>query len=142
MDNDLIKALRCIASQGEDGNCKMDWHNLLRKDDEPKMYCSNKIWGDEAIQCPYHQDKYGVCFEDGDCREWLNEVADILENQNKKNEELKHLLEAEMELSNAHMGPFYNPMFNGVEVGHDKQVELNKAHVRFCEQILKMIGSD
>lgn len=89
MDNDLIKALRCIASQGEDGNCKMDWHNLLRKDDEPKMYCSNKVWGDETMQCPYHQDKYETCFEDGDCREWLNEVADILEKYNEKVERLK-----------------------------------------------------
>lgn len=37
MDNDLIKALRCIASQDEDGNCKMVSYNLLRKGGEP--YC-------------------------------------------------------------------------------------------------------
>lgn len=27
----------------------------------------------------------------------------------------------------------YNSMFNGMEVGHEKQIELNKAHIRFCE---------
>lgn len=92
MDNDLIKALRCIASQDDDGNCKMDWYNLLRKDDEPKMYCSNKVWGDETIQCPYHQDKYETCFEDGECGEWMNKAADILESCNAKVEQLKERL--------------------------------------------------
>lgn len=138
MDNDLIKALRCIASQDEDGNCKMDWHNLLRKDDEPKMYCNNKVWGDKTVQCPYHQDKYETCFEDGECGEWLNTIADILE----KYEEVKHFFEMEIELANERMESPDNPMFNGVEVGYDKQIELNKAHVRFCEQVLRMIGSD
>lgn len=136
MDNDLIKALRCLASQDEDGNCKMDWHNLLQKDDEQKMYCSNKIWGDETIQCPYHQDKYEMCFEDGACGEWLNKVADILEKQ----EGLKHFFEMEIEQTNERMELLYDPMFNGVKVGHDKQIELNKAHIRFCERVLKMIG--
>lgn len=92
MDNDLIKALRCIASQDDAGDCKMDWHNLLRKDDEPKMYCNNKVWGDETMQCPYHQDKYETCFEDGECGEWLNEVADILESYNAKVERLEERL--------------------------------------------------
>lgn len=93
MDNDLTKALRCIASQDNAGDCHMDIYNLLRKDNEPKMYCNNKVWGDETIQCPYHQDKYEMCFEDGDCGEWLNKVADILESYNTKVERLKERLQ-------------------------------------------------
>lgn len=134
MDNDLIKALRCVSSQDNAGDCHMDRYNFLRKDNEPKMYCSNKIWGDETMQRPYYQDKYETCFED----EWLDKIADILENHEK----VKHFFEMEIKQANDRMESPDNPMFNGVEVGHDKQVELNKAHVRFCEQILKMIGSD
>lgn len=138
MDNDLTKALHCLTSQDNAGDCHMDIYNLLRKDNEPKMYCNNKVWGDETIQCPYHQDKYETCFEDGECGEWLNKIADILE----KYEEVKHFFEMEIEQTNERMESRGNPMFNGVEVGHDKQIELSKAHVRFCEQVLKMIGSD
>ena len=138
MDNDLIKALRCVVSQDSAGDCHLDRYNFLRKDNEPKMYCSNKVWGDETIQCPYHQDKYKTCFEDGECGEWLNKVADILE----KHGEVSHFFEMEIEQANERMESPRNPMFNGVEVGHDKQIELNKAHARFCERILKMIGSD
>ena len=138
MDNDLIKALRCLASQDENGDCNMDRHNFLRKENEPKIYCTTKVWGDETMQCPYHQDKYETCFEDGECGEWLDKVADILE----KYEEVKHFFEMDMEQANERMNSLYNPMFNGVEVGDDKQIELNKAHIRFCEQVLKMIGSE
>ena len=138
MDNDLTKALRCIASQDNAGDCHMDIYNLLRKDNEPKMYCNNKVWGDETIQRPYHQDKYKMCFGYDECGEWLNKVADILE----KHGEVSHFFEMEIEQANERMESPHNPMFNGVEVGNDKRIELNKAHVRFCEQILKMIGSD
>lgn len=93
MDSDLIKALRCIASQDNAGDCHMDIYNLLCKDNESKMYCSNKVWGDETMQCPYHQEKYETCFEDGDCGEWLNKVADILEKYNEKVERLKERLQ-------------------------------------------------
>lgn len=29
-----------------------------------------------------------------------------------------------------------NPMLNSVEVGHEKQIELNKAHIRYCEYVI------
>lgn len=48
-------------------------------------------------------------------------------------EEVKHWLESEIELAKERMNLEYNPVFNGVEVGHEKQIELNKAHIRFCE---------
>lgn len=139
MYNDLIKALRCLASRDSVGDCKMDRHNFFRGDDTARMYCNEKWykWDDE-IQCPYHQDKYETCFEDVDCGEWLNKVADILE----KHEEIKHFFEMEIAQANERMESLRNPMFNGVEVGHVKQIELNKAHVRFCKQVLEMIGGD
>lgn len=48
-------------------------------------------------------------------------------------EEINHWFESEIELAKERMSLEYNPMFNGVEVGHEKQIELNKAHIRFCE---------
>lgn len=55
---------------------------------------------------------------------------------------MSRFFEMEIEQANERMELLYDPMFNGVEVGNDKRIELNKAHARFCEQILKMIGSD
>ena len=98
------------------------------------MHCSGAL--DDSIPCPYYQNTYPVCFADGICGEWLNKVADILE----KHGEVSHFFEMEIEQANERMESPHNPMFNGVEVGNDKRIELNKAHVRFCEQILKMIG--
>ena len=46
------------------------------------MSCSGTSEG--TIQCPYHQKTYGVCFEDGDCMDWLRTVADILERTLEK----------------------------------------------------------
>ena len=43
----------------------------------PKMYC--KKGGKSDIQCPYYQDKYGVCMEDFECNEWLEDIARSLE---------------------------------------------------------------
>lgn len=80
---DLIKALRCLASQDCYGNCYMDKYNRYTEDynhnqkQEPRMSCSGSY--DGTIRCPYYQHTYGVCFEDGDCMEWLNATADLLE---------------------------------------------------------------
>lgn len=48
-------------------------------------------------------------------------------------EEIKHWFEMEIELAKERMNLKHNTMFNGVEVGHEKQIELNKAHIRYCE---------
>lgn len=48
-------------------------------------------------------------------------------------EEVRHRFEMEIELAEERMKLKNNPMFNGVEVGHEKQIELNKAHIRYCE---------
>ena len=135
MDNDLIKALRCIASDTPYDTCYEDYYNLTHHDGK-RMHCSGAL--DDSIPCPYYQNTYPVCFADGACGEWLNEVADILE----KYEEINHFFEMEIEQANERVESLHNPMFNGVEVGKEKQIELNKAHIRFCKQALKMIGSD
>lgn len=74
----LIKALRCLASREEDGDCYMERYNSVHmSDDVPKIYCSSEP-PEGMIECPYHQNEYGVCFEDGEC-DWLGSVADTLE---------------------------------------------------------------
>lgn len=81
VDVEKIKALHCLASQLPDGDCRdcyMDEHNRRRKKHGlPKMYC--KKGGKSGIQCPYYQDKYGVCMEDFECNEWLEDIARSLE---------------------------------------------------------------
>ena len=47
-------------------------------------------------------------------------------------EEVRRWIESEIELAEERMKLEYNPMFNGVEVGHEKQIELNKAHIQSC----------
>lgn len=74
----LIKALRCLASQEEDGDCYMERYNSVHmSDDVPQIYCGSEP-PEGMIECPYRQNEYGVCFDDGEC-DWLGSVADILE---------------------------------------------------------------
>ena len=80
IDKELIKALRCLASQDENGDCYQQHHNFIHADgDEPEIYCGSQPT-DGRIECPYYQNKYEVCFE---CGEWLETVADELELQNQ-----------------------------------------------------------
>ena len=77
----MIKALRCLASQDSEGNCYEDIYNFMNPDKQ-RMRCGGDC--DSFIPCPYHQNKYEVCFEDGECGEWLNIAADELEKLAKK----------------------------------------------------------
>lgn len=54
-------------------------------------------------------------------------------------EEVRHWFEFEIAKAEEHMKLEYNPMFNGVEVGQEKQIELNKAHIRCCEYAIKAL---
>lgn len=78
----LCKALRCIASFNGYGDCYREQHSKQRRTEEakgPKVICGiNPPEG--YIICPYYQDDYGVCAEDGELF-WLSEVADILEGK-------------------------------------------------------------
>ena len=91
----MIKALKCVASQDTVGDCYADHENFMHmQDDEHKrIICGtgedlrDYISGKEAVGCPYYQDTYGCCFEDGESY-WLKDVAELLE-------ELKSYKEAE-----------------------------------------------
>lgn len=92
--DDMIKALRCVASQDTVGDCYADHENFIHMDDKHKrIVCGtgedlrDYISGKKAVGCPYHQNTYGCCFEDGELY-WLKDVAELLE-------ELKSYKEAE-----------------------------------------------
>lgn len=92
--DDTIKALRCVASQDTGGGCYADHENFIHMDDEYKrIVCGtgedlrDPISDKEAVGCPYYQDTYECCFENGGLY-WLKDVAELLE-------ELKSYKEAE-----------------------------------------------
>lgn len=83
--DDTIKALRCVASQDTGGGCYADNENFIHMDDEYKrIVCGtgkdlrDPISDKEAVGCPYYQDTYECCFEDGGLY-WLKDVAELLE---------------------------------------------------------------
>ena len=84
--DDMIKALRCVASQDTEGDCYKDHENFKHmKDDKYKrIVCGTgenlKDWisGRDAVGCPYHQKTYGTCYEDGELY-LLKDVAELLE---------------------------------------------------------------
>lgn len=78
IDSDMIKALRCVASQYPTGDCYSDYYNFGRSNGK-RMVCGTNKLTDDEIQCLYYQDKYGVCFEDGELCEWMGKLADELE---------------------------------------------------------------
>lgn len=87
IDKNMIKALKCLASQSTEGDCYADFYNFKRLDDDskPRMLCAEGenlrdfISGGPAIGCPYYQKAYGTCFEDGELY-WLKELAEQLED--------------------------------------------------------------
>ena len=71
VDEDLIKALRCLASEDSMGSC----HEARRNH---KVSC---IGDNNSEQCQFYQDKYCTCLETEETSGWLNKVADILEGK-------------------------------------------------------------
>lgn len=63
----LCKALRCVASQDCKGDCYMDHHNfgMEKGGGITRVVCTAKP-PEGRITCPYYQDDYGVCAEDGE----------------------------------------------------------------------------
>lgn len=76
----MIKALRCVASQDAMKDCYRTRYNRDRKEGEPMMTCK-PLPDDLSIPCPYQQDEYKTNCEDGECMGWLNEIADMLERK-------------------------------------------------------------
>lgn len=56
-----------------------------------------------------------------------------------KLEELKHFFKREIEEAEERMKEEFKPTFNGVLVGYEFQTELNKGHIRFCKEVLRML---
>ena len=84
--DDIIKALKCVASQDVEGNCYKDHENFKHMEDDKykRIVCEtgedlrDYISGKEAVGCPYYQNTYGCCFENGELY-WLKDVAELLE---------------------------------------------------------------
>lgn len=84
--DDMIKALKCVASQDVEGDCYKDHENFKHMEDDKykRIVCGtgenlkDLISGRGAVGCPYHQNTYGCCFEDGELY-WLKDVAELLE---------------------------------------------------------------
>lgn len=82
---DMIKALKCVASQDAEGDCYADYENFKHMEDDnyKRLVCGtgenlkDYISGKRAVGCPYHQETYGTCFEDGNLF-WLEDVAEWL----------------------------------------------------------------
>ena len=82
----MVKALKCVASQDVEGDCYKDHENFKHREDDKykRIVCEtgedlrDYISGKEAVGCPYYQDTYGCCFEDGETY-WLKDVAELLE---------------------------------------------------------------
>jgi hypothetical protein len=82
--DDMIKALKCVASQDTIGDCYAGHENFMHRNDEHKrIVCGtgedlrDYISGKEAVGCPYYQNTYGCCFENGELS-WLKDVAELL----------------------------------------------------------------
>lgn len=84
--DDMIKALKCVASQDTIGDCYADHENFMHMNDGEykRIVCRagedlrNPISDKEAVGCPYYQNTYGCCFENGELY-WLKDVAELLE---------------------------------------------------------------
>ena len=83
---DMIKALKCVASQDAEGDCYADHENFKHMEDYNigRIACGTsenlKDWisGRDPVGCPYHQKTYGTCYEDGELF-WLKDAAELLE---------------------------------------------------------------
>lgn len=75
------------------------------------------------------------------CSVWSckREQCEFSEVLSMDKEEVRHFFEMEIALAEERMKLKHNPMFNGVEVGHENQIELNKAHICYCEYVMKSL---
>ena len=78
------------------------------------------------------------------------EIRQIMEHDHKggligreevftENVELSHFLAFEIMQSESRMRDENNPFFNGVFVGKSEAQELQRKHISFCKQLLRMI---
>lgn len=102
--------------------------DLCRKNDEDSHRYEKEGNLSMAIMAGVRTQCYEECFE----------IVNNCVNEDKY-EELKHFLETEIEQAEERMKEESNPTFNGLIVGHEFQIELNKGHIRFCKEVLKIL---
>lgn len=102
MVEDMIKSLKCIASQDADGDCYMEHENFKHIGDEnyKPIVCEagenlrDPISGEDTISCPYYNKTFKQCLDDGDLS-WMKDIAELLEKQIPKiinmDDEIKYL---------------------------------------------------
>ena len=75
----ICKALRCMAYTKDDFSCYADLYNNrhFNAGHKTMMVCGEQ---EGSICCPYYQDKYGTCYSEGECAEFLEEAANIIED--------------------------------------------------------------
>lgn len=82
----MIKALKCVASQDMEGHCYADNENYKHIDGGNRIVCQegenlkDSVSGENAVTCPYYQNDYGCCFDNGELF-WLEDVAELLKKQ-------------------------------------------------------------
>lgn len=104
-NENMIKALRCLGSNSPEGDCYMDFFNFnnqneILNDKIKPMTCGNRTNDPKYQQCPYYQDEFETCFEDGEC-DWLKDTAELIEQQQAEITKLKQQLDEAMELLNS-----------------------------------------
>lgn len=110
MLDDMIKALKCVASQDAEGDYYADRENFMHMDDDEhkRLVCGTGenlrvfIGGKGTVGCPYYQKKYGCSFEDGELF-WLKDVAELLE-------ELKELRAYKEKMELQYLDDIENPL--------------------------------
>ena len=135
--DDMIKALRCVASQDTEGDCYADHENFMHmQDDEHKrIVCGtgedlrDYISGKEVVGCPYHQNTYGCCFEDGELH-WLKDVAELLE-------ELKSYKEAEEQGLLVRLLCKVGDMVWDNDFGYPESYEIKAFSYGFCDSYVE-----
>ena len=134
--DDMIKALRCVASQDAEGDCYADHENFMHRNDEHKrIVCGtgedlkDYIGGGEAVGCPYYQQKYGCCFEDGELS-WLKDVAELLE-------ELKSYKEAEEQGSLVRLPCRIGDMVWDNVFGYPESYEIKAFSYGYCDSYVE-----
>ena len=135
--DDMIKALRCVASQDAAGECYADHENFMRNmDDEYKsIVCGtgedlrDHVTGKEAVGCPYYQDTYRCCFEDGESY-WLKDTAELLE-------ELKSYKEAEEQELLVRLPCKVGDIIWDNDFGYPQSYEIKAFSYGFCDSYVE-----
>ena len=134
-DNEIIKALECMASVNENGLCYAEQENIKRmKEGKPYIVCSN-IKDEKFECCPHYQEPFDTCMDDGSHQKALQSALDIITRQKAEIERLKeHLKEV---CSCYHrMESLYNLKCKELDIS-DRLLERNKSEAikEFAERL-------